>query len=245
MSLCARVDVLIELSNGPVTRYTKPAALKASAAHKCCIKCKEIVGASAVHKCCAHARTYTACLFARIIFLSFMYCLPFCAHYHETRTRRTSHVCAHRTLQRVPLNTRYTFKQSSMFNGVGINCSYVAMCTCRCVFIELSNGPVKRDIRSLLHWKQVLRTNAASSAKQLSAQVLCTSAALTREHVLPAFLRTVSYYAVGTRFSGTLLRAAATTLPFEWRRERRVRRIHAFLRARLPARPGAEVTRHR
>ncbi len=29
-----------------------------------------------------------------------------------------------------------------------------------------------RDIRSLLHWKQVLRTNAASSAKQLSAQVL-------------------------------------------------------------------------
>ncbi len=45
----------------------------------------------------------------------------------------TSHVCAHRTLQRVPLNTRYTFKQSSMFNGVGINCLYVAMCTCRCV----------------------------------------------------------------------------------------------------------------
>ena len=46
---------------------------------------------------------------------------------------RTSHVCAHRTPQRVPLNTRYTFKQSSMFNGVGINCSYVAMCTWRCV----------------------------------------------------------------------------------------------------------------
>ena len=32
----------------------------------------------------------------------------------------------------------------------------------------------------------MLRTNAASSAKQLSAQVLCTSAALMREHVLPA-----------------------------------------------------------
>ncbi len=62
-----------------------------------------------------------------------MSCLPFFAHYHETRSKRTSHVCAHRTLQRVPLNTRYTFKQSSMLNGVGINCSYVAMCTCRCV----------------------------------------------------------------------------------------------------------------
>ncbi len=45
----------------------------------------------------------------------------------------TSHVCAHRTLQRVPLNTRYIFKQSGMFNGVGINSPYVAMCTCRCV----------------------------------------------------------------------------------------------------------------
>ena len=39
-------------------------------------------------------------------------------------SRRASHVCAHRTLQRVPLNTRYTFKQSSMLNVVGINCSY-------------------------------------------------------------------------------------------------------------------------
>jgi hypothetical protein len=48
------------------------------------------------------------------------------------RTRRTSHVCAHRTLQRVPLNTRYTFKQLSEFNSVGLNCSYVAMCMCRC-----------------------------------------------------------------------------------------------------------------
>jgi hypothetical protein len=55
------------------------------------------------------------------------------------------------------------------------------------VFIELSNGSVKRDIRSLLHWKQVLRKNAASSAKQLTAQVLCTSAALMCEHILPAF----------------------------------------------------------
>ncbi len=42
-------------------------------------------------------------------------------------------------------------------------------------------------------------------------------------------------------------------LSFEWRRERRVRRVHAFDRARgmgaaaaaLPARPGAEVIRHR
>ncbi len=105
----------------------------------------------------------------------------------------TSHVCAHRMLQRVPLNTRYTFKQSSMLNGVGMNCSYVAMCTCRCVHRTIKRscearytkpaaleasaahkcGPVTR---SLLHWKQVLRTNAASSAKQLSAQVLCTSA---------------------------------------------------------------------
>ena len=104
-------------------RYTKPAALETSAAHKCCIKCKAIVGTSAVHKCCAQV----LCSCAN------MYCLPFCAHYHETRTRRTSHVCAHRTLQRVSLNARYTFKQSSMLNGVGINCSYVAMCTCRCV----------------------------------------------------------------------------------------------------------------
>jgi hypothetical protein len=47
MLLCARVDEFIELSNGPVTRYTKPAALEASAAHKCCIKCKAIVGTSA------------------------------------------------------------------------------------------------------------------------------------------------------------------------------------------------------
>ena len=48
------------------------------------------------------------------------------------RTRRTSHVCAHRTLQQVSLNTRYTFKQLSEFNSVGLNCSYVAMCMCRC-----------------------------------------------------------------------------------------------------------------
>ena len=47
MSLCARVDEFIELSNGPVTRYTKPAAPEASAAHKCCIKCKAIIGTSA------------------------------------------------------------------------------------------------------------------------------------------------------------------------------------------------------
>ncbi len=46
-------------------------------------------------------------------------------HYPWCRTRRTSHVCAHRRLQRVPLNTRYTFKQSCMFNGVGLNCSHV------------------------------------------------------------------------------------------------------------------------
>ncbi len=84
----------------------------------------------------------------------------------------TSHVCAHRTLQRVPLNTRYSFKQSSMLNGVG-KIVRMSLCARVDVFIELSNGPVKRDIRSLLHWKQVLRTNAASSAKQLSAQVLC------------------------------------------------------------------------
>ncbi len=63
----------------------------------------------------------------------------------------------------------------------------MSLCARADVFIELSNGPVKRDIRSLLHWKQVLRTNAASSAMQLSAQVLCTSAALMREHVLPVF----------------------------------------------------------
>jgi hypothetical protein len=73
------------------------------------------------HKCCAHVMRSCAN----------MYCLPFCAHYHETRTRRALHVCAHRSLQRVPLNTRYSFKQSSMFNGVGINC--FAVCTCRCV----------------------------------------------------------------------------------------------------------------
>ena len=72
------------------------------------------------HKCCTQVLRSCAN----------MSCLPFCAHYHETRTKRTSHVCAHRTLQRVPLNTRYTFKQSSMFNGVGINCSYVAMHKC-------------------------------------------------------------------------------------------------------------------
>jgi hypothetical protein len=48
-------------------RYTKPTALKASAAHKCCIKCKETVGKSAVHNCCAHERTCTACFFAHII----------------------------------------------------------------------------------------------------------------------------------------------------------------------------------
>ncbi len=72
------------------------------------------------HKCCAQVLRSCAN----------MYCLPFCAHYHETRTRRTSHVCAHRTLQRVRLNARCTFKQSSMLNGVGINC--FAMCTCIC-----------------------------------------------------------------------------------------------------------------
>ena len=49
-------------------------------------------------------------------------CMSLCA---RVSSRRASHVCAHRTLQRVPLNTRYTFKKSSMFNGVGINCSYV------------------------------------------------------------------------------------------------------------------------
>ena len=78
-----------------------------------------------------------------------------------------------------------------MLNGVG-KIVRMSLCARVDVFIELSNGPVKRDIRSLLHWKQVLRTNAASSAKQLSAQVLYTSAALMREHVLPAFLRTLS-----------------------------------------------------
>jgi hypothetical protein len=40
--------------------------------------------------------------------------------------------------------------------------------------------------------KKVLRTNAASSAKKLSAQVLCTSAAHMREHALPAFVRTLN-----------------------------------------------------
>ena len=74
------------------------------------------------HKCCAQVLRPCAN----------MYCLPFCAHYNETRTRRTSHVCAHRTLRQVPLNTRYTFKQLSEFNSVGLNCSYVAMCMCRC-----------------------------------------------------------------------------------------------------------------
>ena len=68
----------------------------------------------------------------------------------------------------------------------------MSLCARVDVFIELPNCPVKRDIRSLLHWKQVLRTNAASSAKQLSVQVLGTSAVLMREHVLPAFLRTLS-----------------------------------------------------
>jgi hypothetical protein len=38
----------------------------------------------------------------------------------------------------------------------------------------------------------VLRTNAASSAKKLSVQVLCTGAALMREHALPAFVRTLN-----------------------------------------------------
>ncbi len=45
-------------------------------------------------------------------------------HYPWCRTRRTSHACAHRRLQQIPLNILYTFKQSSMFNGVGINCSH-------------------------------------------------------------------------------------------------------------------------
>ena len=38
----------------------------------------------------------------------------------------------------------------------------------------------------------MLRTNAASSAKKLSVQVLCTGAALMREHALPAFVRTLN-----------------------------------------------------
>ena len=82
------------------------------------------------HKCCAQVLRSCAN----------MSCLPFCAHYHETRTKRTSHVCAHRTLQRVPLNTRYTFKQSSMFNGVGINCSYLQRVplNTRCTFKQSS-----------------------------------------------------------------------------------------------------------
>jgi hypothetical protein len=58
-----------------------------------------------------------------------------------------------------------------------------------------------RDIRSLLHWKQVLRTNAASSAKQLSAPLLCKSAALIREHILPAYLRTSSFFLSFFHFS--------------------------------------------
>ena len=38
----------------------------------------------------------------------------------------------------------------------------------------------------------MLRTNAASSAKKLSAKVLCKSAAHMREHALPAFVRTLN-----------------------------------------------------
>ena len=139
MSLCARVDVFIELSNGPVKREIRSllhwkqvlrtnAALSAkqlsaqvlctSAAQKkacctgskCCAQMLHQVQSDCRHKCCAQVLRSCAN----------MYCLPLCAHYHETRTKRTSYVCAHRTLQRVPLNTRYTFKQPIMFNGVGI-----------------------------------------------------------------------------------------------------------------------------
>ena len=82
---------------------------------KCCAQMLHEVQSNCRHKCCTQVLRSCAN----------MSCLPFCAHYHETRTKRTSHVCAHRTVQRVPMNTRYTFKQSSMLNGVGINCSYV------------------------------------------------------------------------------------------------------------------------
>ncbi len=113
----------------------------------------------------------------------------------------TSHVCAHRTLQRVPLNTRYTFKQSSMFNGVGINCSCVAMCTCRCVHRTIKRSCEARYTKPAALEASAAHKCSASSAKQLSAQVLCTSAALMREHILPAFLRTSSFFLSFFHFS--------------------------------------------
>ncbi len=77
VAMCTRRCVHRTIKRPCEARYTKPAALEASAAHKCCIKCKAFVGTSAVHKCCAHARTCTAFLFAQIIMKFFYFFLPF------------------------------------------------------------------------------------------------------------------------------------------------------------------------
>jgi hypothetical protein len=58
--------------------------------------------------------------------------------------------------------------------------------------ISLHVTPFLRECDLALALCKVLRTNAASSAKKLSAQVLCTSAAHMREHALPAFVRTLN-----------------------------------------------------
>ena len=113
-------------------------------------------------------------------------------NYHETRTRRTSHVCAHRTLQRVPLNTRYTFKQSSMLNGVGINCSYVAICTSNYQTAALDASAAHKWC---IKCKAIVGTSAVHKCCARSCwhkSAVHKFAALMREHVLPAFLRTLS-----------------------------------------------------